>query len=135
MKNVSLTDSPILILESYPEMRAAMRDALEDAGFLVTTAGDLGAALDHLKELHPHLLIIAPYINSMPGHIAADYIRHTCPGLPVMIVAGFMDDDRIGVQNANREFYTFPAPFTRGEFLARVREIMETEGTGTSLGS
>jgi hypothetical protein len=44
MKNFALTDGPILILESYPEMRAAMRDALESAGYLVVTAGDLGAA-------------------------------------------------------------------------------------------
>jgi hypothetical protein len=28
-------------------MRSAMRDALERAGYLVVTAGDLGAALNH----------------------------------------------------------------------------------------
>ena len=127
MKKFALTNSPILILESYPEMHAAMRDVLEDTGFLVTTAGDLGAALDHLTELRPHLLIIAPYINSMPGNVAADYLRCKCPGLPVMVVAGLMDDDSVRVQNAIREFHTFPAPFTRDEFLARVREILKCE--------
>lgn len=125
MKHFALTNSPILILDSYPEMRAAMRDVLEEAGFLVAAAGDLGAALDHLNELHPHLLIIAPHIDCMPGHVAADYLRTKCPGLPVLVVAGFMEDDAIRVQNAIREFHTFPAPFTRDAFLARVRDILK----------
>ena len=127
MKNFPLTNSPILILDSYPEMRAAMRDALESAGYLVLTADDLGAALDHLTESQPHLLIIPPYINSMPGYVAADYLRSKCPGLPVMVVAGFMDDDSIRIQNGIREFHTFPAPFTRSEFLASVGDILKYE--------
>jgi hypothetical protein len=63
----------------------------------------------------------------MPGHVAADYLRSKCPGLPVMVVAGFMDDDSIRVQNAVQEFPSFPAPFTRGEFVASVRDILNYE--------
>jgi DNA-binding NtrC family response regulator len=112
-------------------MRAALREALESAGYLAITAGDLGAAIDRLQEIRPHLLVIPPYINSMPGHVAADYLRARHPGLPVLVVAGFMDDDRIRVQNSIREFHTFPKPFSRDEFLAAVRDVLQCESAGT----
>ena len=37
------------------------------------TVGDLGAAVDRLKRMRPDLLIVRPYINSMPGHMAAAF--------------------------------------------------------------
>ena len=61
-----------------------------------------------MDEMRPDLLITRPYINSMPGRIAANYLRNKHPGLPVLIVAGFVDNDRLNVQNAIEEFYTFP---------------------------
>jgi two-component system OmpR family response regulator len=127
MSDTSLTGTPILVLDSYPEMREAIREALESAGYLVITAGDMGAAIDHLSDIEPHLLIIAPYINSMPGHIAADYLRTKHPGLPVLVVAGFMDDDRISVQNAVRQYHTFPPPFAREQFLKEVKDVLKHE--------
>jgi len=127
MKDFSSAGTSILVLESYPEMRAALRETLERAGYLVITAGDLGAAVDQLSDVLPHLLIIPPYINSMPGHIAADYLRTRHPGLPVLVIAGFMDDDRIRVQNSIREYHTFPAPFTPDELLATVKGVLQYE--------
>jgi DNA-binding NtrC family response regulator len=127
MSEFSTAGIPILVLDSHPEMRSTLRDALEGAGYLVITAGDLGAAMDHLTDIRPHLLVIPPYINSMTGHIAADHLRTRHPGLPVLLVAGLMDDDRLRVQNAVREFHTFPAPFSRNEFLATVKRVLESE--------
>jgi DNA-binding NtrC family response regulator len=132
MKDFSSAGTSILVLDSYPEMRAALREALESAGYLVITAGDLGAAIDQLSDILPHLLIIPPYINSMPGHVAADYLRTRHPGLPVLVVAGLIDDDRIRVQNSIREFHTFPAPFTRNEFLAAVKGVLKFEWKRTA---
>jgi CheY-like chemotaxis protein len=84
------SDVTILLLDSEPVMRAALRDALDKVGYLVVTAGDLGKALDRLAETPPDLLITCPYINSMPGRIAADYLRTKQNGLPVLLVAGFI---------------------------------------------
>jgi DNA-binding NtrC family response regulator len=63
----------------------------------------------------------------MPGYMAADYLRTRQPGLPVLMVSGFMEDDRINVQNAIRQFHTFPQPFTRDELLAKVRDTLKSE--------
>ena len=54
-------------------MRATLRDALARAGHMVVTASDLGEAVDRLNETASNLLIIRPYISSMPGHVAANY--------------------------------------------------------------
>ena len=108
-------------------MRTALRVALEGAGYGVTTAGDLGEAVNQLLNIRPHLLVIAPYIKDMAGHIAADYLRTRHPGLPVLVVAGFIDDDRVRIQNSIRDFHTFPAPFSIDELLTKVKSVLEYE--------
>jgi DNA-binding response OmpR family regulator len=125
MKNLSAPDAILLLLDSDSVMRDALRDLFQSAGYLVVTAGDLGAAVDRLGEIKPDLLITRPYINSMPGEMAANYLRSKRPGLPVLIVGGFMDDDRVRVQNAIAEFHTFPKPFSREELLAELRDVLE----------
>jgi len=126
MKEFSAPEAIILLLDSESVMRAALRAALEAGGYLVVTTGDLGEAVDRLAEMQPDLLITRPYINSMPGRLAADYLRNKHHGLPVLIVAGFLDDDRVNVQNAIEEFYTFPTPYSRDELLAKVRDVLDS---------
>ena len=108
-------------------MRAVLRDALKSANYLVVqTASDLGEAVDRLTEMPPDLLITRPFINSMPGRTAADYLRSKQNGLPILIVAGFMDDDRIRVQDRRRRvFYFSEALFSRDELLAKVRDVLD----------
>jgi DNA-binding response OmpR family regulator len=124
MKDFSAPDASILLLDSESVMRAGLCDALESAGYLVVTARDLGEAVDRLTEMRPDLLITRPFINSMPGWTAANYLRTKRHGLPVLIVAGFMDDDRVKVRDAVGEFHTFPQPFTRDELVAKVKEVL-----------
>lgn len=76
-------------------------------------------------EMRPDLLITRPFINSMPGRTAAEYLRGKRNGLPVLIVAGFMDDDRIRVQHDIEAFYTFPKPYSRDELVAKVRDVLD----------
>ena len=126
MKNLTPADATILLLDSDPLMRAALRDALESAGYLVVAASDLGTAVDRLHEIRPDLLIMRPYINSMPGHMAADYLRTKRHGLTVLIIGGFMDDDRVRDQNAISMYHIFPKPFDRSELLVSVKEVLST---------
>ncbi len=124
MNEFSAAEATILLVDSDSVMRAALHDALQSVGYLVISAGDLGDAVDRLDEVRPDLLIVRPYINSMSGRIAANYLRSRRPGLPVLIVGGFMDDDRVDVQNAVEKFDTFPKPFSRDELLARVKDAL-----------
>ena len=81
MATPSPFEATILLLISDPLMKDVIRDALDSAGYQVVTAVDLGAAADRLREVRPDLLITRPYINSMPGQTAADYLRTKRPGL------------------------------------------------------
>jgi DNA-binding response OmpR family regulator len=124
MMTFSPSSATILLLISDPLMKAVIRDALDNAGYQVLTAGDLGAAVDRLREVRPDLLITRPYINSMPGQTAADYLRTKRPGLPVLIVSGFMEDERVRDRNAIDDFHVFPKPFSRDELLNTIKEIL-----------
>jgi DNA-binding NtrC family response regulator len=117
-------NSTILLLVSDPLMRTLLHETLERTGYLIVDAGDVGAAVDRLKELRPDLLIVRPFINSMPGHMAANYLRTRCPGLPVLIVGGFMDDERVSVQTAIEDFHLFPKPFAADDLLSKVRDVL-----------
>jgi len=114
----------ILLLISDPLMRTILQETLERAGYVVVSAGDVGSAVDRVRELRPDLLIVRPYVASMPGHMAAQYLRTRCPGLPVMIVTGYMDDQRIRDEHELNEFFMFPKPFAREDLLANVKEVL-----------
>ena len=120
------TNANILLLVSDPLMCKILQETLERAGYLVVSASDVGTAVDRVKELRPDLLIIRPYVASMPGHMAAQHLRTRCPGLPVMIVTGFMEDQRIRDEHELNEFFMFPKPFAREELLTNVREVLVT---------
>src|ERR1700677_3555801 len=126
MKAFSASDAIILLLDSDSVMRAVLSDALESAGYLVVTASDLGAAVDRVQDMRPDLLVVRPYINSMSGYMAADYLRTKRNGLSVLIVGGFMEDDRVRDQDALGLFHVFPKPFSRNELLASVKEVLNT---------
>ena len=119
-------NASILLLDSDPLTRTVLCERLEKSGYLVVTSPDVGAAVDRLKEMRPDLLIVRPQISSMPGHMAAEYLRTRCPGLPVLIVGGYMDDERVRVQDAIKDFHVFPKPFAAEDLLACVRDVLRT---------
>ncbi|HVW87418.1 MAG TPA: hypothetical protein VHB50_22180, partial [Bryobacteraceae bacterium] len=70
------------------------------------------------------LLVIRPQISSMPGHDAAVYLRTKIPGIPVLIVGGLPDDDRILNRETAERFEIFPRPFQASELLEKVKEVL-----------
>ncbi len=115
----------ILLFCSDPVVMAVLRDSLENAGYLVMSAGDLGTAVDRLRECKADLLIVRPYVDSLTGHDAAIYLRTKCHGLPVLIVDGYLDDERLRDRAAIAMFEVFPGPFTAADFLAKVSSLVK----------
>ena len=113
----------ILLLASDQGIRSVIEKALESAGYSVFTAADVGAAADLVKEYKFDLLIVRPYTQSVSGHDAAMYLRLKSPGLPVLIVAGLLDDIDLETREAIQEFEIFPKPFTAVELVSRVRDV------------
>jgi DNA-binding response OmpR family regulator len=114
----------ILLLASDRGIRSVIEKALESAGYTVFGAADVGAAADWLKKYKFDLLIVRPYTQSVSGHDAAMYLRLRSPGIPVLIVAGMLDDVDLETREAVQEFEIFPKPFTTVELVSRVKEVL-----------
>ena len=124
MINSSGTRATILLLSSEAHARAGLREALERAGYLVLPATNIGTAVDELSMCRIDLLITHPYIDSMPGHEAAKYLRERNPHMAVLVVAGLLDDDRYTYRADLENFRIFPQPFKAEEFLQEVRDVL-----------
>jgi DNA-binding response OmpR family regulator len=118
-------DTSILLLFSPSLLRLVIKEALEHQGYSVFDAGDLGTAVDKLKDAKPDLLIVSPYVEDMSGYDAANFLRTKCLGLPVLMIAGFLDDDRIENRLTLKGFEFFPKPFTAAELLQKVKDALQ----------
>lgn len=114
----------ILLLISDAVVCAAVRDALESGGYLVRSVGDLGTAVDRIKEGTPDLLVIRSYIEDISGYDAAKYLRTKVPGLKVLMVGGLIDDDRLVNRMTLEGFEFFPKPYPAATLLEKVREVL-----------
>src|SRR5580698_1761588 len=107
----------ILVLISEPLVRLVIQELLERAGYLVMATGDLGTAVDRVSEGKPDLLIISPYVETISGHQAAKYLQSRCLSMRILMVAGFLDDDRLQYRAELEKVEMFPEPFTGDQLL------------------
>jgi DNA-binding response OmpR family regulator len=120
----------ILLLCSDPVIRSVLDETLQTEGYVVLSVGELGTAVDRLREYKPDLLLIRPYIDNMAGHDAAQYLRTKRPGMRVLMVSGSLDDDRLRYREALHSIDVFPKPFTAAELLEKVREVLAAHRSG-----
>jgi DNA-binding response OmpR family regulator len=119
-----MMNKTILLLTSDPVVRSVFQEVLEREGYLVLAAGDLGTAVDRLKESSPDLLIISSYIESIPGYDAATFLRTKRRGLRVLMVGGLIEDDRLQYRMTLKGFEVFPKPFAAATFLEKVNNVL-----------
>jgi len=120
----SLLTKTILLLVSDPLVRSVLQDTLEHEGYTVVTAGNLGSAVDRLKEVTPDLLITRTYVEGLPGHDAATYLRTKSNGLRVLMVGGLLDDERLNNRESLEGFDVFPKPYSPWELLQKVKDVL-----------
>ena len=121
-----LETNAILLVGSEPVVRLVMKEALENAGYVVMATGSLGTAVDMLADCKFGLLIIPPYIDNIPGHEAAKYLRARNPLMGVLVVAGLLEDDRIRYRAKLEGFEIFPPPFTAAQLIQEVEQVLKT---------
>jgi CheY-like chemotaxis protein len=114
----------ILLLVSDPIVRSVLKETLEHEGYMVMAAGDLGQAVDRLKECAPDLLITRSYVQGLPGHDAAMYLRTKCLKMKVLLVGGILDDDRLKYREELQGFEVFPKPYSPAELLQKVKDVL-----------
>jgi DNA-binding NtrC family response regulator len=114
----------ILLLVSDPIVRSVLEETLDRAGYVVLAVGNLGDAVEELKRSAPDLLITRTYVEGLPGHDAAKYLRTKCPKMRVLILGGLLDDERLHSREALQGFEVYPKPYTPEDLLTKVREVL-----------
>lgn len=117
----------ILLLSSDSGIRLVLQEVLEAKGYVVLPAGDLSRAVDWLNRCKPDLLIVRPYLSGISGYEAALYLRTKCNGLRILMVGGFLEDERIQYRVSLKKIEVFPKPFTAAEFTQKVSEVLAME--------
>lgn len=118
----------ILLAEDEAAVRELVAAVLTRSGFHVLKARHSAEALHFNNEFDGsiHLLLtdicMAPHIN---GRQLAGLVRHNRPGIPVLYISGYVDDQQV-VHELNQGLARFlPKPFSPDALLATVRLAME----------
>jgi DNA-binding NtrC family response regulator len=127
MTDHSVLKTTILLLVSDPIVRSVLQETLEHQGYTVLATGDLGHAVDRLKQCSPDLLITRTYIQNLTGHDAAKYLRMKCVKMKVLIVGGLLDDERLKDREALEGFEVFPKPYSAAELLQKVKDVLSQQ--------
>jgi DNA-binding response OmpR family regulator len=120
----ALMKTTILLLVSDPVVRSILKETLEREGYTVMASGDLGRAVDWLNRCAPDLLITRTYVESLPGHEAAMYLRTKCPEMRVLMLGGLLDDERLAYRAEQQGFEVFPKPYSAAVLLEEVRLVL-----------
>jgi CheY-like chemotaxis protein len=120
----SFLKTTILLLVSDPVVLSVLAETLENEGYMVLATGDLGQAVDRLKHSEPDLLMTRTYVQGMPGHDAARYLRTKCAKMRVLMVGGLVDDARLQHREALEGFDVYPKPYTAADLLQKVKDVL-----------
>lgn len=124
--NKSKLNTTILLLVSDQLVRSVLAEVLEREGYMVVSAGDLGSAVEWLKQSTPDLLIIRTYISDMQGHDAAKYLQTKCHPMRVLIVGGLLADKRLEHREEIAGFEVFPKPYNAAQLIEKVKSVLAT---------
>ena len=72
-------------------------------------------------------MITRTYVESMPGHEAAMYLRTKCPEMRVLMLGGNLDDERLEYRAERQGFEIFPRPYSAAVLLQEVRRVLSIQ--------
>jgi len=114
----------ILLVDDDAELVAMLAQYLRNEGVESLTAGDGAAALQHLGENPPDLVVLDVMLPGRSGFDVLREIRASLPRLPViMLTARGEPIDRILGLELGADDY-LPKPFDPRELVARIRAIL-----------
>jgi PAS domain S-box-containing protein len=119
----------VLLVEDDPAVRAIVVRSLEGLGYLVLTAGSSEVGLE-LARSHPEIdvLVTDVVMPGMSGRRLAEEVQAARPGLKVLYLSGYTDDEvlRRGVLPAGQAFLA--KPFEPEDLGRRIRALLDADG-------
>lgn len=120
----------VLLVEDEPSLRNAVRDSLEDNGYVVLAAGDGAAALQVADE-HAgpiHLMVTDVIMPGMTGREAAGELLRFRPEMKVLYVSGYTQEAIVRHGDFGPGTVFLSKPFTSEALLRKCRELLDESG-------
>jgi|WetSurMetagenome_2_1015567.scaffolds.fasta_scaffold228167_2 DNA-binding response OmpR family regulator len=114
----------ILLVEGKRGERPSLFPGLTKKGFLVETAASGSAAVLHLSEKKPHVVLVDAASMRTSGKRIVQSIRQKFPTLPVVLILDVNTDTSDTVIDANA---VLVQPFTLQKLLNRIRPLLPAE--------
>ncbi len=116
-------------------LRNMTKDTLERAGYRVIIAEDGRAAVALFREHRARiaLLILDLVMPGKRGLEAYEEIRKEAPGMKALFVTGYSESDVEREEIDKRNLPLLLKPYRPGDFLAKVRALLD--GNGEALGA
>lgn len=113
----------ILVVDDEPMVREVVVAYLEREGFRVDEASEGGAALKHIKETPPDLVVLDVMLPEVDGFSVLTELRRN-GNIPVILLTARTDEtDRVLGLELGADDYVVK-PFSPRELVARVRSVL-----------
>src|SRR5688572_1391444 len=81
----------ILVIEDEPDIRAFIREALRDEGYVVTTAPNGRVALDEIAQWCPDVIVMDLQMPVMTGWQVGTHLLHQGSTIPIVCMTAALD--------------------------------------------
>jgi DNA-binding response OmpR family regulator len=124
----------ILLIDDEPELRATMREILEEAGYAVLEASEGQMGVQQCQESPVDLVVTDLLMPGYDGFQTIRALRRLRPSPKIIVCTGAGSSDRRELLAFAQEVgadRTLPKPLQARDFLVAVRELLgETAGQG-----
>lgn len=122
----------ILVTEDEPEVRAIAVAHLSESGYRVIEARDAAAALAAAKSVPKIDLLLTGVVltGGMNGQYLAAALRERNPGLKVLFMSGYAEQERRPAERAETGFRLVQKPFRKSDLLSAIREALDSDARG-----
>ncbi len=120
-----MTDAPVLFVDDEEDLRLAAEQTLSLADLPMVPCPDAAAALEHLSDTFPGIVVTDIRMPGMDGTELMEAALNRDPDLPVILVTGHGDVD-LAVQSMRRGAYDFiEKPYDPSRLVAIIRRALE----------
>ncbi|MFO0726282.1 MAG: PAS domain S-box protein [Myxococcota bacterium] len=121
----------VLVVEDEEPVRRVIRKILEECGYKVLLAADVGTALEQLRAHQSAIELVVTDAVMPGGHGVelAEYLTAHQPGTGIMFMSGYLEGAAGGGQTLPPGTRLLAKPFTPAQLASAVREVLDARAT------